>query len=67
MNKDETNLRALQRKFFIGGALIAPISPFLFLQGAITRWKVGVLPDAAGPKSGIAGEGEDAARLLVIG
>jgi lysophospholipase L1-like esterase len=67
MNKDETNLRAWQRKFYFGGALIAPIAPFLFLQGAITRWKVGVLPDAAGPKSGVAGEGDDAARLFVIG
>lgn len=67
MNKDDTNLRKWQRRFLIGGAAVAPITPFLFLQGAITRWKVGVLPDAGGPTHGVAGEGSDPARLYVLG
>lgn len=67
MDKDDTNLRRLQAKFVLGAAAIAPISPFLFMQGSITRWKVGVLPAAAGPLTGIAGEGDDPARLYVIG
>jgi len=67
MDKDDSNLRAWQRKFYLGAALIAPIAPFLFLQGAFTRWKVGVLPDAAGPKTGVVGSGRDPARLFVIG
>lgn len=67
MHNNDKNLRALQRRFIIGGALIAPISPLLYLQGQITRWKVGVLPDAAGPLSGVAGDGGDPANLFVIG
>lgn len=62
-----SNLRAWQRKYLIGAAAIAPLSPFLFLQGQITRWKVGILPDAEGERHGIAGSGEDPARLFVIG
>ena len=50
----------------IGAVLAAPFSPFLYLQGRYTRWKVGVLPDAAGPTTGRTGEG-DAARLFVLG
>ncbi len=67
MDNGTNNLAAWQRKFVLGAALIAPVAPLLFLQGAITRWKVGVLPDAAGPRTGIAGEGGDPARLFVIG
>jgi lysophospholipase L1-like esterase len=39
----------------------------LFLQGQITRWKVGLLPDAAGEREGIAGSGSDQAKLWVMG
>ncbi len=67
MNKDDKNLSALQRKFLAGAVLVAPLAPFLFLQGAITRWKVGVLPDAQGPKNGVYGDGPNPAKLLVIG
>jgi lysophospholipase L1-like esterase len=66
MQQNGDNLRRWQRRFFIGAALVAPISPFLYLQGRYTRWKVGVLPDAAGPTTGRTGEG-DAASLFVIG
>lgn len=47
--------------------MIAPLAPFLFLQGQITRWKVGILPDAGGDKHGKYGEGETPAKLFVIG
>ena len=66
MQQNGNRLRKLQRKYFIGAALVAPISPFLYLQGRYARWKAGVLPPAAGPSTGRTGEG-DAAKLLVIG
>lgn len=67
MNNGSNNLARWQRRFVLGGAAIVPIAPFLFLQGSIARWKVGVLPDAAGPRTGRVGEGDDPARLFVIG
>lgn len=67
MQANSDNLRRWQRRYLIGAALIAPVSPFLYLQGQYTRWKIGVLPDAAGPTTGRIGEGEDAAKLLVVG
>ena len=66
MQQNGDNLRRWQRRFMIGAALVAPISPFLYLQGQYTRWKVGVLPDAAGPTTGRTGEG-DTAKLFVLG
>lgn len=51
----------------IWAAAIAPLTPFLLLQGQITRWKVGILPDAGGDIYGRYGEGDDATQLLVIG
>lgn len=67
METNGNNLRQWQRRYLIGAVLIAPISPFLYLQGQYTRWKVGRLPDAEGPKTGIAGQNERSAKLLVIG
>jgi lysophospholipase L1-like esterase len=67
METNGSNLRRWQRRYLIGAALIAPISPFLYLQGQYIRWKVGVLPDAGGPKIGTVGHGEIPAKLLVIG
>src|SRR5215208_6181446 len=67
MGQDSGNIRMWQRRFIAGAAAIAPLAPFLVLQGQITRWKVGVLPDAAGDRTGIVGEGADAAKLFVIG
>lgn len=61
-------LRRWQTAYLAAAAVVLPISPFLFLQGKYTRRKVGLLPDAGGEKSGIAGNGQDyAAKLLVIG
>ncbi len=67
MNNGSKNLSRWQRKFFAASAVALPVAPFLFLQGQITRWKVGVLPDAAGDKFGVAGTGDDPAKLFVIG
>ena len=60
------SLSRWQRKFVIAGAVIAPFAPLLFLQGQVTRWKVGLLPEAEGPK-GLTGESENPAKLLVLG
>ncbi|MDM7921742.1 MAG: SGNH/GDSL hydrolase family protein [Pyrinomonadaceae bacterium] len=61
------SLTKWQRKFIIGAALLAPVSPLLYLQGQFTRLRIGVLPDAGGPNEGVAGEGSDPASLFVIG
>ena len=62
------NLAVWQVKYLVSAALILPVSPFLFLQGQYTRRKVGLLPDAAGARTGLAGnEEESTAKLLVIG
>jgi len=66
MQQNGDDLRRWQRRFIIGAALVTPISPFLYVQGLYTRWKVGVLPEAAGPTTGRTGEG-DAAKLFVLG
>lgn len=55
-----------QAKYLLAGAVILPLAPFLYVQGQITRWKVGLLPEAADPE-GVAGEGDSEARLLVLG
>jgi lysophospholipase L1-like esterase len=60
------SLQKWQVKFIVGGIALLPITPFLYLQGRVTRWKVGLLPDAKEP-SGVAGTGEDEVKLLVIG
>ena len=60
------SLSKWQRKFLIAAAAIAPAAPLLYLQGQVTRWKVGLLPEAEGP-SGISGQGESESRLLVLG
>lgn len=67
MNNNANNLRRWQRRFLLGAGAIAPFAPFLLVQGQITRWKVGVLPEAAGDRAGRYGEGEGAASLFVIG
>ena len=67
MSPSDANLRRLQRRYVALGAAVAPIAPMLFLQGQITRWKVGLLPDATGPREGIAGTGDNPAKLWVMG
>lgn len=66
-DKSAKNLMRWQAIYLASAAAVLPISPLLYLQGQYTRRKVGLLPDAAGSKTGIAGEGEDTVKLLVIG
>lgn len=61
------NLIILQTIYILGGVILLPAMPFLFLQGQYVRRKIGVLPDAQGEKSGISGEGDETVKLLVIG
>jgi lysophospholipase L1-like esterase len=56
-----------QTKYVVAGAIILPFAPLLYLQGQLTRRRVGVLPDAAGPKTGRVGEETDAVEMLAIG
>ncbi len=57
----------LQLKYFLFGAALIPVAPFLFLQGQYTRLKVGRLPDAKGDTSGVVGESERRLKFLAIG
>jgi lysophospholipase L1-like esterase len=61
------NVNRLQRKFFASGILLAPLLPFLYLQGQFTRRKVGKLPDAQGEKTGEVAGNPEITNLLVIG
>jgi lysophospholipase L1-like esterase len=56
-----------QTKYVVAGAMILPFAPLLYLQGQLTRRRVGVLPDAAGPKTGQTGEGVESVQMLAIG
>lgn len=67
-NDKSSKLQRWQAAYIAAAAVVLPVAPFLILQGQYTRKKVGLLPDAAGDKTGIVGEGVGAAaRLLVIG
>ncbi|MBC7901676.1 MAG: SGNH/GDSL hydrolase family protein [Saprospiraceae bacterium] len=62
------NLLIWQTIYLISGVLVLPFSPFLYVQGQLTRRRVGVLPGAAGEKSGTIGDGGGVGvNLLVIG
>ena len=67
MASGSTDLRRMQRRFNTVKAALAPFAPLLFAQGQITRWKVGLLPNAAGKRSGRVGGEGNAAKLFVIG
>ena len=61
------NLLIWQAKYLATAAVILPVAPLLFLQGHYTRRKVGLLPEAAGDKTGIVGHGDSPRTLFVIG
>ena len=67
MPDNDANLRRWQRRFLAAAALVAPVAPLLYLQGRVTRWKVGLLPDAGGERKGITGPGDEPATLWVMG
>jgi lysophospholipase L1-like esterase len=53
--------------YIVAGAVILPFAPLLYLQGQYTRRRVGLLPDAKGGPTGLYGEGDNPAKLFVIG
>jgi lysophospholipase L1-like esterase len=61
------NLWFWQAIYIVSGIVILPFAPFLYLQGQYTRRRVGVLPGAGGDTTGVTGNGDQPARLLVIG
>ena len=61
------NLILWQTIYLLGGLLILPFAPFLYLQGQYVRRKIGRLPDASGEKSGSFAGGEETVSLLVLG
>jgi lysophospholipase L1-like esterase len=61
------SLDKLQQKFFVSGLLLAPVLPFLYLQGQYTRLKVGKLPDAEGETSGEVIGNKEIINFLAIG
>ncbi len=61
------SLNKWQTKFLLATAALVPVAPALYLQGQLARKRVGILPGAAGPNEGLAGEGENAVKLFVIG
>ncbi|HLM01817.1 MAG TPA: SGNH/GDSL hydrolase family protein [Pyrinomonadaceae bacterium] len=64
------NLWLMQTIYLAGAAALLPFAPFLYLQGRYVRRKVGLLPDAAGGKTGAfgdAGETAEPVNLLAIG
>jgi lysophospholipase L1-like esterase len=67
MPEDDTNLARWQRRYLAAAAAVLPFAPLLYLQGQVTRWKIGLLPDAAGEREGQVGSGPDPVKLWVMG
>lgn len=61
------NLILWQTIYVLGGVMILPFAPFLYLQGQYVRRKVGRLPDAGGATQGRFLHAEESVRLLVLG
>ena len=61
------NLILWQIIYILGGIIILPFAPFLYLQGQYVRRKVGRLPDASGDKRGEFKGGSAHVKLLVLG
>jgi lysophospholipase L1-like esterase len=62
------NLILWQTIYVLGGILMLPFMPFLYLQGQYVRRKIGRLPDASGELHGkFSGDGEETVSLLVLG
>ena len=57
----------MQNRYLAAGALVLPFTPFLYLQGQYTRYRVGRLPDAAGDPSGKIVRNGREVRLLALG
>lgn len=61
------SLARFQTIYYLGGLATLPFAPFLYLQGQYVRRKIGRLPDAAGPTSGVFNGGREKVRMLVLG
>ncbi|MGB7069992.1 MAG: SGNH/GDSL hydrolase family protein [Pyrinomonadaceae bacterium] len=61
------NLVLWQTVYLLGCAIVMPFAPLLYLQGHLTRRRVGLLPGAGGETTGFVGGGGLDAELLVIG
>ncbi|MEP6902586.1 MAG: SGNH/GDSL hydrolase family protein [Actinomycetota bacterium] len=61
------NLILWQTIYVLGGILILPFAPFLYLQGQYVRRKIGRLPDAGGETVGKFSAGEMSVKLLILG
>lgn len=61
------NLILWQTIYVLGGIIILPFAPFLYLQGQYVRRKIGRLPDADGEKYGHFALGNESVKLLVLG
>ncbi len=61
------NLILWQTIYVLGGIIILPFAPFLYLQGQYVRRKIGRLPDADGEKRGQFALGKESVKLLVLG
>lgn len=64
------SLERWQMKYLTAAVLLAPVSPALYAQGLYARWRIGVLPPAGGPNTGVINESSNEAEpvsLLVIG
>ncbi len=67
MFRREKDLAQMQKKYILGGLIISPLLPFLYLQGQFVRLKVGRLPDAGGETNGNVGEQSERINFLAIG
>ena len=63
----EFDINREQAKHFVKGVAIAPLLPFLYVQGKYTRWKVPALPDAGGDTEGVFENGSKRLRILALG
>lgn len=62
------NLILWQTIYVLGGIIILPFAPFLYLQGQYVRRRIGRLPDAGGEKRGkFGGVGGESVKLLILG
>lgn len=61
------NLIFWQTIYVLGGVLMLPFAPFLYLQGQYVRRKIGRLPDAGGATKGFFENGGERVKLLVLG
>jgi lysophospholipase L1-like esterase len=61
------NLILWQTIYVLGGVILLPFAPFLYLQGQYIRRKIGRIPDASGELVGKFGDDEQRVKLLVLG